>query len=79
MLVQSRCRLVKNQNPWVLDQGPSDGDSLLLTTRELASLQTTILVEALRKSKLTFTIPLFVDREILQLLETLVNLSNLVL
>ena len=46
LLVESRSGFIEDQDPWVLDEGSGDGDSLFLTTRKLTSLEPAVLVES---------------------------------
>ena len=79
VLIQSRRCLVQDQDPRVLDQSASNGDSLLLAAREFASLEATILGEALMQSEFAIFVPLLVNSQMLQLLETLADLVHFVL
>ena len=46
LFIQSGSGLVKDQDPWVLDESTGDSDTLLLTARELSTLDTTFFREA---------------------------------
>ena len=78
-LIQGRSGLVKDQDSGVFDESPSDRNSLLLASGELATLQTAVLVEALVKLELsTCWIALLVDGHVHELIVALFHIFHLV-
>ena len=61
VLVQSGRGLVQDQNTWLLDQGASDGNSLLLTPGKLAALGATFLFETFVQVELAILVPLSIN------------------
>ena len=78
-LIQSRSGLVQDQDTRVLNESPSDCNPLLLASRELATLQTAIFVEAFAKCELsTCRVSPFVDGHMHELVVAVLHIFHLV-
>ena len=80
LLVESRRRLVENQNLGVFNDGSSNSNPLFLPTGKFGALQTTILIEPFTELDLALAVSEFVNRVIMHLLDPIeVQLEILVL
>ena len=76
LFIQSRSGLVKYENSWVFDKSTSDCNSLLLTTRQFAALETAVLAEAFVQGEFSVSIAKSVNLLELKLIIALVDLSH---